>query len=89
MKDLLEPLVPVMVFNEVLTGSTGCTGPCNVHSYIRNVFLCYMHEYLYIYTYVRLRIYTDIHHIYIYAYLIICIEYDFLLLLLRFIFGVG
>ena len=48
-----------MVFNEILTGSTGFTGPCSVYD-ILNLFLCsidmyvdniYIDIYIYIYTY--------------------------------------
>ena len=38
-QDLLEALVPVIVFNQILTGSTGFTGPCNVFC-VLDVALC-------------------------------------------------
>ena len=64
-----------MVFNEILTGSTGFTGPCSVYD-ILNLFFCAIDKWidnLSIYIYVYIYIYLERErgrgrdmHIYIY-----------------------
>ena len=53
-QDLLESLVPAMVFNEVPTGSTGFTGPCNVFCVLDVILYSFIYIHLYVYGYMKM-----------------------------------